>query len=138
MPQTDICLDIPPLMSLLEVSSAMASQDGFQQGCVLPADSPQVAVAEWIRSFVVLDNNTLASAFTRVAYLVTKSMFDTTYNSPGNLLVNIDPGIVYTIPAISLGGVIAISVLVGLYLIPFISLAIYEAIFPRWTRMLDS
>jgi hypothetical protein len=55
-----------------------------------------------------------------------------------SLSVNYDLGADTQVPAISKGGLIFVSLLLGLYILILIPLAIYAARTPRWTAQLDS
>lgn len=52
--------------------------------------------------------------------------------------MNFDLGTDTQIPVISRGGIIFVSILLGLYILMLIPLAVYAAWTPRWTAQLDS
>ncbi|QKX64520.1 uncharacterized protein TRUGW13939_11695 [Talaromyces rugulosus] len=78
------------------------------------------------------------SAFTQASFLAIKAMFDS--YSYGHFTIFYSSSAIeqISIPSMPLGGLIAGSILLALYIIPLLCLALYSAATPRWTHTLDA
>ncbi|CAL5871866.1 uncharacterized protein PFLUO_LOCUS6120 [Penicillium psychrofluorescens] len=91
-------------------------------------------IETWILA-ISSNQQQIPNAFTSAAFLSNKNLIESMEPS---WVINQDLGSEMEIPDISLGGIIAVSVLMGLYLLPLLALAFYASRYPRWTRRLDS
>ncbi|KAL1966192.1 hypothetical protein VTN77DRAFT_4744 [Rasamsonia byssochlamydoides] len=142
--ETSICLDVPPMHALfLNDDGTPTSESQYGDICIyLDSESEldaQVDIQRWLFNFQ-LGPGRLANAFTAAAFLANQAWMEA---NSGVLLgetifINYDVGADSQIPVISLAGMIVISVLLFLYLVPLLALAVYAAMFPRWTGRLDS
>lgn len=79
------------------------------------------------------------SAFTRAAFLATKSIFDSSSGlSNAQVMYNTSALQQIALPSLSSSGLIVGSVLFALYLIPLLAMAVYAAMTPRWTISLNA
>ncbi|KAJ5619083.1 hypothetical protein N7510_003067 [Penicillium lagena] len=91
-------------------------------------------VEDWIAT-IYLNPGNIPNAFTSAAFLSNKNLVE---SMQASWAIHQDLGTEMKIPDISLGGIVAVSVLMGLYLLPLVALALYASLYPRWTRRLDS
>ncbi|CRG83521.1 hypothetical protein PISL3812_00873 [Talaromyces islandicus] len=121
--------------------------DGISEGDPLPLIDLGVAsdtggtipIETWIMSLT--DSQNLASttsAFTQASFLAIKAIFDAYFG--GEITVRYSSSALeqISLPSMSLGGLIAGSVLLVLYIIPLLCLAVYSAASCRWTHTLDA
>ncbi|OJJ49039.1 hypothetical protein ASPZODRAFT_13776 [Penicilliopsis zonata CBS 506.65] len=124
----NICLELPPLQNLLLGEDSYSCQSFDSKG------TPSDGLMEWIYDFLYGSDN-MANAFTAAALLANQAWFQTL---DGQLYVYKDFGTDVEVPSISLAGIVVVSALMGLYMIPLLLLAIYSSLSPRWTSQLDS
>ena len=79
----------------------------------------------------------LANAFTAAAFMAI-DVWMTTNTEIGSLQVTYDPGVDVYVQVISLGAIIAISVLLGIYLLSLLLLAAMTSFTGSWAPQLDS
>ncbi|KAJ5272622.1 hypothetical protein N7478_007747 [Penicillium angulare] len=130
----ETCLAIPPLFNILSTTS---SDYVTNEGC-LQGDGYYTLAGGVITQYIDVftsQANRFPTAFTAAAYLANQNFMK---QLPGALYVYQDLGVDINIPSISLAGVIVVSVLMALYLIPLLCLSIYAGRYPRWTSRLDS
>ncbi|PIG81868.1 hypothetical protein AARAC_003675 [Aspergillus arachidicola] len=77
------------------------------------------------------------NAFTSAAFLANDMLMTNNFQSQ-TISISYDMGADVPKPDISRGGIIFVSILLGLYLICLLALALYSAWIPRWTKTLDS
>jgi hypothetical protein len=97
-------------------------------------------IYSWLEGFIeVGSNTTLAAAFARASYFANKALIETT-DSTAITSYGIRSSTLKStlMPSISLAGMIVVSVLIGLYMVPFLALALYAGLINTWTRTLDS
>jgi hypothetical protein len=120
--------------------------DKSRGSCIFNADSVEGEglrdeVARWLRLFTnYTDPDRLTNGFTAAAFFANQNWLLNQAQSAGDspLTVYYDEGMEIQAPEISMAGIIAMSVLLGLYLAMLLALAVYAAWTPRWTRTLDS
>lgn len=101
--------------------------------------STQYPLEAWLLNFNARDTGRLANAFTAASFLANQALVESSiYSTHHTLTIYSDPGADTQIPVISLGGIIVVSILLGLYLVPLLALALYASFFPRWTEHLDA
>ncbi|KAF3397180.1 hypothetical protein DPV78_007951 [Talaromyces pinophilus] len=97
-------------------------------------------IYEWLDFFIVKGHNTsLPQALTGASFYAMKALINSNerpYYTP-NPVVKVDYETV-VMPSISLAGIIVVSVLLALYLIPLLALALYAGLSKSWTTRLDS
>lgn len=127
-----ICIGNPPLSNLLGPSSLGCISIGMSRdGTWYPAGSQ---IAQWIHRFQQ-GTGSIPSAFTAAAFLANKEFLS---SKGGRWSINQDLGTDMDLPTISLAGIIVVSILMGLYLLPLLALSLYAGYYPRWTERLDS
>lgn len=164
---TKFCIDLAPLSRILSsrtlntgVGDGTFQFPGYDiNSCIIPSDpgekevSSAVIVGSWLNNFrlsVSKTNNAdlendpvtaradLENAFTIAAYLANMAWISGGSYLGNSLTVNYDIGVDTQKPAISLAGLIILSVLVGLDLVGLLATAIYASWHPRWTDSLDA
>ena len=130
------CVEFAPMTSLVIE---------YGDSCITNSDIGNSAYAledlavSWIRNFNQ-NSQSLTTAFTEAAILANQNWL--TYNlapyEDRSLTINYDLGADTTIPSIPLGGLIATSVVIGLFLIILFALTAYSVWEPRWTTRLDA
>lgn len=132
-----VCTANPPLSNLV----LDTSEGQFYDECIFfdilsdgewyPAGS---LISTWLQWFT---NNAdrFPSAFTAAAYLCNAQLLNAL---PGSWDVYQDLGKDMKIPSISMVGIVLVSILMGIYLIPLLLLSLYAGNSVRWTGRLDS
>ncbi|KAJ5175617.1 uncharacterized protein N7482_001494 [Penicillium canariense] len=131
---SDACIANPPLSNLLLDTSegeSLCVYADIWYGEWYPAGS---SISQWLSWFTNYADR-LPTAFTAAAYLSNAQLLATI---PGSWYVYQDLGENMEIPSISLTGIIVVSVLMGVYLLPLLALSLYAGYFARWTGRLDS
>lgn len=123
----EICLSVPPLYNLLRNVDV-----GYLQ-CGIYSIAGDV-IWQYIEQFTS-SASLFPTVFTAAAYLANQNLMK---QLPGAWYVYQDLGVDIHIPSISRAGVIVVSVLMALYLVPLLCLSIYAGRYPRWTSRLDS
>lgn len=99
-----------------------------------------VPIYEWLEFFIVDGHNTsLLEALTGASFYALKALINTNerhYYDPNPVRKAGYETVV--LPSISLAGIIVVSVLMALYLIPLLALALYAGLSKSWTTRLDS
>jgi len=147
----DACGYLLPLVSLLLDPRSNVQEDkgdttGRSRPCIFNSEGQGGAgvrfeVGRWLRLFTNYTKpERLSNAFTAAAFLANQNWLLNQQGVIGgsHLVVYYDEGMEIQAPVISMTGTIAVSVLLGLYLVTLFSLAVYAAWTPRWTRTLDS
>jgi hypothetical protein len=138
------CVDLAPLTNLLAgISGTYENTNGIDY-CIrntnggVNGTEVNMEIAKWISNFNY-DQERVRNAFNAAAFLATKAWMQNSV-SPAvkSLSVNYDLGADTQIPVISRGGLIFVSILLGLYILILIPLATYASWTPRWTAQLDS
>ncbi|PGH12453.1 hypothetical protein AJ79_04289 [Helicocarpus griseus UAMH5409] len=82
----------------------------------------------------------IQNAFAAAAFLTTDMWHQQAVGegSQSTADLNWDMGVDQQIPALSLAGMILVSILLGLYLASLLALSVYSAWIPRWTEQLNS
>jgi hypothetical protein len=130
----NVCLDVAPMAYLF------AYPDDAE--CVL-SWPPEDIFRDWLFYFngpTTVSSNSVANAFGTAAFLANQAWLETN-NDPFTaigLYLEVDLGSDTQVPDISLAGIVVISILMGLYLLPLLGLAVYASTTPRWTERLDS
>ncbi|KAJ5175369.1 uncharacterized protein N7482_001246 [Penicillium canariense] len=138
------CVDLAPLAILLAgISGEYAGTNGIDY-CISNTDGGvngtdvNTEVAWWISNFNY-EEERVRNAFNAAAFLANRAwMQNSVTPAAKSLTVNFDLGADTQIPVISRGGMIFVSILLGLYTLMLIPLAIYATWTPRWTEQLDS
>lgn len=138
------CVDLAPLNNLLAgVGGAYETTNGIDY-CISNTDGGvngtkvNMEIAKWISNFNY-DQERVRNAFNVAAFLATKAWMQNSASlAAKSLTVNYDLGADTQIPVISRGGLIFVSLLLGLYILILIPLTIYATWTPRWTAQLDS
>ncbi|KAJ5513785.1 hypothetical protein N7463_003337 [Penicillium fimorum] len=91
-------------------------------------------IAKWIFWFQT-GTASISSVFTSAAYLANQELLS---SLDGRWYINQDLGTDMDLPSISSAGIILVSILMGLYLLPLLALSLYAGYYPRWTERLDS
>lgn len=138
------CVDLAPLYILLNGTSPdfasirgvyyyISNADGGVNRTDVNTD-----IAWWVSNFNN-DQERVRNSFDAAAFLATKVWMQNSISPLAkSLTVNFDLGADTQIPVISRGGMIFVSILLGLYILMLIPLAIYATWTPRWTAQLDS
>ncbi|KAE8421448.1 hypothetical protein BDV36DRAFT_280754 [Aspergillus pseudocaelatus] len=79
----------------------------------------------------------IQNAFTSAAFLANDMLMMNNFQKQ-TIGISYDMGADVQKPDISRGGIIFVSILLGLFLICLLALALYSAWVPRWTKTLDS
>ncbi|KAJ5384170.1 hypothetical protein N7517_002081 [Penicillium concentricum] len=131
------CIANAPLANLFNSSSFGSSYSG----CITPRIagngtwySAESQIAKWIHLFQE-GTDSISSAFTAAAYLANQEFIS---SQSGIWYINQDLGTDMDLPSISPAGIIVVSILMGLYLLPLLALSLYAGYYPRWTERLDS
>ncbi|KAJ5163913.1 uncharacterized protein N7500_005743 [Penicillium coprophilum] len=126
------CIANVPLVNLLGDSSlGCISAGNSGNGTWYPAGSK---IAQWIRRFQQ-QTDSISNAFTAAAFLANQEYF---FSQSGRWYIMQDLGTDMDLPSISTAGIIVVSILMGLYLVPLLALSLYAGYYPRWTEKLDS
>jgi hypothetical protein len=80
----------------------------------------------------------ITSAFTQASFLAIKAMFDSYPYGDSEIVYSPSALEQISFPSMPLGGLIAGSMLLALYIIPLMCLALYSAATSRWTHTLDA
>lgn len=97
----------------------------------------QNQLATYTQLFIgTLSGDRLTRAFTAAMFLANEAWLLSSMER--NLEIYYDYGVDTLVPAISLAGIILISILLGTYLICLLALAVYGSRTPLWTERLDS
>ncbi|KAJ5835334.1 hypothetical protein N7447_001360 [Penicillium robsamsonii] len=121
------CIANAPLTNLFASSSLGCIAAGISgNGTWYPAGSQ---IAEWIDRFQQ-GTDSISNAFTSAAYLANQEFLFS--RGVDDLGTDMD------LPSISSAGIIVVSILMGLYLLPLLALSLYAGYYPRWTERLDS
>lgn len=138
------CVDLAPLAILLAGTSGEDDSTNGINYCISNTDGGvngtdvNTEVAQWISNFNY-DQERVRNAFDAAAFLANKAWMQNSVSpAEKSLTVNFDLGADTQIPVISRGGMIFVSILLGLYILMLIPLAIYATWSPRWTAQLDS
>jgi hypothetical protein len=95
-------------------------------------------MADWLSNFNV-DEERPTNAFNAAAFVANRAWIENSVESSMKpLSVNYDLGTDTQVPAISKGGLIFVSLLLGAYILILIPLAIYAVGTPRWMAPLNS
>ncbi|KAJ5300771.1 uncharacterized protein N7443_005773 [Penicillium atrosanguineum] len=131
MDSSDIWIANPPLSNLI----LDKSEGPFYDLCISfdilgdeewsPAGSSISARLQWFTN----NADRFPSVFTAAAYLCNAQLLSDVYQNLGKDL---------EIPSISLLGIVLVSILIGIYLIPLLILGLYTGNPVRWTGHLDS
>lgn len=99
-----------------------------------------VKLYEWLSFFIVEGHNTtLPGALTLTSFYAVKALLQTNeFRYTFLNSVSRDNFETVVMPSISLAGIIVVSVLMALYLIPLLALAAYAGLSKSWTVRLDS
>jgi hypothetical protein len=99
-----------------------------------------VPLYDWLNLFIVEGHNTtLPQSLTRASFYAVKALLQTNEYEYAYLNgVSRDNFETVVMPSISLAGIIVVSVLMALYLIPLLALAAYAGLSKSWTVRLDS
>ncbi|OKL61784.1 hypothetical protein UA08_02219 [Talaromyces atroroseus] len=101
----------------------------------LLADSP---LMDWLETFISGGaNSTFAETLTRASYLASKALFETIRSTIAYGVASSTVESAF-MPSISLAGIIVVSALMGLYMIPLLAMALYAGFSESWTHTLDS
>ncbi|OQE47016.1 hypothetical protein PENCOP_c001G08026 [Penicillium coprophilum] len=126
------CIANVPLTNLLGDSSLGCIYAGDSgNGTWYPAGSK---IAQWIHQFQQ-ETDSISNAFTAAAFLANQEYL---FSQRGRWFVIQDLGTDMDLPSISTAGIITVSILMGLYLVPLLALSLYAGYYPRWTERLDS
>ncbi|CRL31015.1 unnamed protein product [Penicillium camemberti] len=123
------CVDLAPLGILLAGTSGEDNSTNGLNYCITNTDGGvngtdvNTEIAQWLSNF---------------NYDQELWMQNSVSPTEKSLQVNFDLGTDTQIPVISRGGIIFVSILLGLYILMLIPLAVYAAWTPRWTAQLDS
>lgn len=142
-PALGACVDQMPFVNLLKNSS----QDGFITGataiCLNNDDAEDAkGLQKQLATYTQVLMGTLGGdfmttqAFTAAMFLANEVWLLSSVNH--NLQIYYDYGVDTLVPAVSLGGIILISILLGTYLTCLLALAVYGSRTPLWTEQLDS
>lgn len=131
------CVDLAPLAILLTGTSGQYERAKSINYCIGNTDGGMngtdvnMEVAQWISNFNY-DQERVRNAFDAAAFLANKAWMQNSVNPlVKSLTVNYDPGTDTQSPVISRGGMIFVSILLGLYILMLIPLAIYATWSPR-------
>ncbi|KAK5683196.1 hypothetical protein LTS10_004727 [Elasticomyces elasticus] len=142
------CVGQVPLMSLLRTGNSyqsgnylepclkndVSNHDNIQRQIV---SFVQALYYNWYDGYDINDYSRITNAFTAAAFLTNEAWLLST--SPSHTwMVQYDMGADTTVPVLSTTGLLAVSVLLGLFLTALLTLAAYSALTPRWTDQLDS
>lgn len=138
------CVDLAPLGILLAGTSGEDNSTNGLNYCITNTDGGvngtdvNTEIAQWLSNFNY-DQERVKNAIDTAAFLATKVWMQNSVSpTEKSLQVNFDLGTDTQIPVISRGGIIFVSILLGLYILMLIPLAVYAAWTPRWTAQLDS
>lgn len=138
------CVDLAPLGILLAGTSGEDNSTNGLNYCITNTDGGvngtdvNTEIAQWLSNFNY-DQERVKNAIDAAAFLATKVWMQNSVSpTEKSLQVNFDLGTDTQIPVISRGGIIFVSILLGLYILMLIPLAVYAAWTPRWTAQLDS
>ncbi|CAI7654304.1 unnamed protein product [Penicillium discolor] len=138
------CVDLAPLGILLAGASGEDNSTNGLNYCITNTDGGvngtdvNTEIAQWLSNFNY-DQERVKNAFDAAAFLATKIWMQNSVSpTEKSLTVNFDLGADTQIPVIPKGGIVFVSILLGLYVLMLIPLAIYAAWTPRWTAQLDS
>lgn len=95
-------------------------------------------IASWIGYFNY-DGGRLMNAFSAAAFLANRNWVESNvpFGYEKSLTVSYGLGEDTVVLSISVGGVVVISVLLGVYLAALTAVAVYASRFPRWTQRLN-
>ncbi|OQD61557.1 hypothetical protein PENPOL_c016G03989 [Penicillium polonicum] len=145
----DVCLSMAPLGGLF------LSEDGFldmrnftpqeypasvQFPCGFnKAQTAENAIHQWLMVFRQVSIPRLENVFNAAAFLANQAWMEFG-NEQISFGMNVywDMGKDTSIPTFSVGGIVTVSILLGLYLFILIGLGYYSTRSPRWTEQLDS
>lgn len=142
MPDYGTCVGKIPFVDLLLSDSMVGTGAG---GCLTNAphthDDLQHLLATYVQSMYYsswdgFNGERIVNAFTAAAYVAHEVWLKSVDSKDWK--VDYDYGADIIVPAISLAGIITISVLMGVFLTMLLALAIYGAVRPRWTDQLDA
>ncbi|KAJ9489022.1 hypothetical protein VN97_g4266 [Penicillium thymicola] len=145
----DVCLSMAPLGGLflnqdglLDIRN-LTSQEypaivhfpcGFNG-----AQTAEEAIHQWLAVFRQVNIGRLENAFNAAAFLANQAWMEFG-NEDFSFGMNVywDMGKDTSIPTFSVGGIVTVSILLGLYLFILMGLGFYSTRSPRWTEQLDS
>lgn len=142
-----LCIELIPLRSLLVGDPGSSVEPVDVSGlakCVYQNDVAdmgqlQAQMAGWVEYFYYNHwdgDQQIEKAFGAAVYLANEAwLLSATLPS---LSVSYDLGTDTLVPAISLPGIVIISILLGIYLFMLVALAVYSYLQPSWTSQLDS
>ena len=130
------CLNLTPMGMLFDETNIDYDYCIRNQGS--GEDDSQLDLATYVSNFNG-DISTLSHAFTAAAFLANQAWIARIGNEglDRSLTISYDMGANATVPSISKGGIIAVSVVMGLFFFFLLSLAVYSMC-PRWTNGLDA
>lgn len=121
----DICIANAPLTNLLGTSSSgCMSIMSSVNGTWYPAGSQ---IADWIQQFEE-SADSIPLAFAGAAFLANQELLS---SQAGGWYIYQDLGIDMDLPSISREGIIVISILMGLYLVPLLAFSLYADCYSR-------
>ncbi|KAL5043589.1 hypothetical protein BDW71DRAFT_216199 [Aspergillus fruticulosus] len=135
------CIDTVPLGPLLDsvttignINRRITNRDGVVQGWNVDDQ-----IADWLRGFNY-GIDPLTRVFTAAAFFANKQWTRgrTMYRDDRTLTISHNMGSDLKVPAISLAGVILVSILLGVHVLGLLVLGGYSSWSVRWTRTLDS
>jgi hypothetical protein len=125
------------------MASVNGSMDNDSNHCIINGDvgtegsDVHLEVARWVSNFNYQPER-LTNAFTAAAYLTNQAWIDNNDVYMRTLTISYDLDADTQIPVISRGGLIAVSIMLGLDILILLPLAVYASRSPRWTAQLDS
>ena len=142
MPDYGVCVGKIPFVDLLLSGSKFDSGElGCLKNTVHTHDNLQQQLTEFLQSLYYnswdgFNGERIVNAFTAAAYVAHEVWLKSATGTDWS--VSYDYGADTIVPAISLAGIITISVLMGIFLTMLLALAIYGGVRPRWADQLDA
>ena len=144
---SEICYDLYPLVALSKDESGIQATAGL--GCTGLAGPGDLGsqIATWLSIFWAGStdlggpNNSsyqMQESLTAALFLSNEIWLKQGVIGNGNLNVAYDPGADMSVPVVSIGGMIVVSVLLGLFLAGLFAMAVYASRIPTWTSALES
>ena len=134
------CIELAPCQGLLRDQDGNADTRNRISDCIsndaFNIDDLQYQLATFVIS-LYSNGERIKNAFEAAAFLANEAwLLDNSISR--SFSVHYDMGADSEVPVISIGGVIAVSILLVLYLSSLLAMAIYSARTPRWTKELDA
>jgi hypothetical protein len=104
--------------------------------CITSAEGTFMSLTKWLAAFSAVAN--MKEAVTGAVFLANKAWLISDPDISGQLLVQYDLGQDTSRPSVSLVGLVAISILLGIFITSLMALSIYASITPTWTDSLDA